>query len=163
MIEYVFNGFYSQKGEHSLSFNFNTNKELDEISYSNNNSRIKVSVVPAYDIYITGIELSPENPIPDQSVIILVNVKNNGVRDMTSEFGLQSPLIEFEDFNLSVIDIPSPSSVNPLKVGGTDQYRIEGKFSSSGSKNLKMTLNVNGDLDESKKLLGSGLVFCIEY
>ena len=74
--QYVFTGVFLDIGTKDLYFSFNDNQGYPESIFANNDRREQVSVISKYDLAVTSIDITPENPSPYQKVKVTIQIKN---------------------------------------------------------------------------------------
>lgn len=149
--KYVFKGIFNNKGEKNLNFSINQNRVWPETRLTNNYKRVKVNVIPAYDLLVSSINITPANPSPNQNTKISIGIKNNGKLDLITKTGVDSFLANFDDFTIWHLTIPEISLSNKFNKGSTIKLEFEGVFVSSGNKNLNFLIDYDDSLDESNE------------
>ncbi|PJB20331.1 hypothetical protein CO115_01425 [Candidatus Falkowbacteria bacterium CG_4_9_14_3_um_filter_36_9] len=149
--KYVLKGIFTELGEKNLNFTVNKNKSLPETRLINNNLWVKLTVIPPYDLETQSIEISPAKPYAGQIVKVTVKIKNSGNTDLITGAGITSYNINFGDFNFYSSILPEISLQNSFKIGSTTSLAFEGKFRTSGDKNLSFFVDSENNLNESNE------------
>jgi hypothetical protein len=116
--------------------------------YSNGKS-VTISVVPADDLFVEDIELSPEVPALNEECVVKVKIKNNGKSDIDNGLGFYSYNFSFEDFSKESLETPSISWQNKFIAGEYMYYTFKGKFTSAGEKKLIFVLDESDQIEEN--------------
>src|SRR3989339_493138 len=100
-------------------------------------------VQAAYDLEVTGISVSPAKPPLNILTTITVTVKNTDVEPLTDLTGIDSYNINFQNFELSSVTLPTITAAKPVAYNATFKYIIKGIFDEIGTSRL--TFQVNSD------------------
>ncbi|PLX20939.1 hypothetical protein C0584_04100 [Candidatus Parcubacteria bacterium] len=148
---FVFRGIFSDIGSKTLSFSVNTDKALTESTYNDNDIREEIKVIYADDISVASVEVMPRKPSVNQNMAIKVAVINNGQKDLINKYGLETIKVESDDFVLIKIREPNITHLDPFKMKEKKYFIIEGRYESSGEKNINLEIDLNNNLKEFKE------------
>ncbi|MBL7057838.1 hypothetical protein ISS03_00730 [Patescibacteria group bacterium] len=146
--EYIITGRFIDFDGSKLIFNFNTQNIPFEANRANNTYSEIINVISAQDTSVNEIEVIPEKPAVDEIVIIKVKIKNGGDIALSSTFGVNDFLRNFQDFEETD---PFTFSTFRDNIFNKDQefiYTYRGKFKSIGTKELKFTIDATDSIKE---------------
>lgn len=130
-----------------------TSLETKEIYFKNdhssNSKSLNVEVLPAEDLYVEKIEVSPLSPTINEDCQIKVKIKNSGKNDLKTGLGFYSYKFSFPDFIKDSLETPSISWSQALDSGDYIYYTFLGKFTNTGEKTLEFILDDSDQLKES--------------
>ena len=150
-ITYTIKGTFTKIGEWDLSFLVNEGQTVPEPYMNDNDYRGKIEAVPAEDLQAYELTLEPAYPAENQTCTVIAKVKNNGEDDLVNNFGLQSYSVNISDFTEIDRDIPDVDSQNRIEIDDYAYYRFEGKFTSSGDKEVAFEIDKNNEVEENNE------------
>ncbi len=163
VVEYVFEGSFSQVGSRELSFVTNSNNRLEESNVSNNKASLTVSVASPsnLDISVSSINFSKnsEELLVGDEISLIVRVLNGSDFSLTSEIGLLERDYRFTtggdyDFLFEGFEVESighdnyPTPSKPLAPGGFFSYTFSGRVKRAGTGFVSFKIDTHKDITE---------------
>ena len=148
--------FYFTQLDDGESFAYSVYVDQDNnVVESNDGNNIKTQAVYApspinlADLMIENISFSPLSPAINQDTIITVQGRNIGAGEVASALSFDDYYFSANDFEIiSVDEIPSPSSYDPLRSRDPFYYQFTVRFTQSGEKDVKFTVDSSNILTE---------------
>ncbi|PIQ68501.1 MAG: hypothetical protein COV91_03750, partial [Candidatus Taylorbacteria bacterium CG11_big_fil_rev_8_21_14_0_20_46_11] len=145
-------GIFTSYGSAGLDFKLDPNNAITETSETNNSIRKDITVLSSGDdLYAESITVSPANPEANQTCLITVKIKNNGVDTMNSTSDLGASRQEFANFVSQKNTYPTINLDNPVTSGAYFYYIYEGYFKQAGNHLLSFALDVDEQVEETNE------------